>query len=315
MRKILDQADSPQQVAILMGTFNGEKFLIDQLESIGNQTFRNWRLIVSDDGSTDSTIEILKKYQTLWGEKKLEIRQGQGIGFSENFLSLACDPKIKADYFAFSDQDDVWLPHKIECALRQMKDKSQITPLLYCGRTKYVNQDLKLLGLSPLFTAPTSFGNALVQSIAGGNTMLFNKALKAMLEEVGSVDVVSHDWWLYLLTTASGGHVYYDCIPYIFYRQHNSNLVGGDNSFSARLKRLTSLFRGDFIESVNRNLLALEKSRHLLSMESSKTLDRFSHLRASNVWQRSRMIGICGLYRQTKFGKISLVLASILGKI
>jgi hypothetical protein len=78
-----------------------------------------------------------------------------------------------------------------------------------------------------------------VQSIAGGNTMVFNPAAKALLEAAGSLNVISHDWWLYILVMAAGGKVYYDPTPYIYYRQHPAALIGGNTSLSAKLKRMS----------------------------------------------------------------------------
>ena len=100
-------------VAILLATFNGEKFLAEQLDSLQAQSVKNWRLYVSDDGSTDSTVDIIKRYQEAWGSDKLHYRLGPQKGFAQNFLGLACDPEIKADFYAFCDQDDFWLPKKL----------------------------------------------------------------------------------------------------------------------------------------------------------------------------------------------------------
>ena len=94
-------------VAILMGTMNGARFLPEQLDSLAAQTHQNWVLIASDDGSTDDTLGILKAYQAKWPTGKLIIKEGPKQGFCVNFLSMACDPSIQADYYAFCDQDDV----------------------------------------------------------------------------------------------------------------------------------------------------------------------------------------------------------------
>lgn len=104
---------SSPSVAILMGTFNGEKYLAEQLDFLEAQTVTNWRLYVSDDGSTDATLDIIHRYQSKWGTDKIQYRLGPQKGFAQNFLSLACDTSIKADYYAFCDQDDVWLPEKL----------------------------------------------------------------------------------------------------------------------------------------------------------------------------------------------------------
>ena len=96
-------------VAILMCTLNGERFLKEQLDSFTTQTHQDWTLWVSDDGSTDQTLEILRATQAEWGADRLKIVEGPRKGFARNFLSLACRAEIEAEYFAFSDQDDVWL--------------------------------------------------------------------------------------------------------------------------------------------------------------------------------------------------------------
>jgi hypothetical protein len=105
-----------------------------------------------------------------WRPGKLIIRNGAQKGFCHNFLSLVCDKDIRADFYAFCDQDDVWLPRKLKVALSAVLDNqmSQV-PFLYCGRTRYVNEVLKPCRMSPLFVFPKTFRNAMVQSIAGGN--------------------------------------------------------------------------------------------------------------------------------------------------
>ena len=88
-------------ICILMSTYNGEKFLAEQLQSIEDQTHKDWRLVISDDGSSDKTLAIAKQFQSKWGSDRLEIRQGPQQGFCQNFLSMACDSNIRADYMPF----------------------------------------------------------------------------------------------------------------------------------------------------------------------------------------------------------------------
>jgi glycosyltransferase involved in cell wall biosynthesis len=177
-------ATGDPSVAILLGTFNGERFLEAQLDSLESQTVRHWKLYVSDDGSTDATLDIIHRYQSKWGAHKIQYRTGPPKGFAQNFLSLACDPSIKADYYAFCDQDDMWLPEKLSVAVKHIARKSSPRQFYaYGGRTTYSDEKLKLIGLSPLFVFPRTFRNALIQSIAGGNTMVFNQATKTLLEK------------------------------------------------------------------------------------------------------------------------------------
>jgi glycosyltransferase involved in cell wall biosynthesis len=303
-------------VAILLCTYNGARFLAEQLDSLEAQTHQNWVVFASDDGSADATLEILQQYQAKWPFGKLTIRSGPQKGFCQNFLSLACDPNISADYYAFCDQDDVWLPSKLSIALENIAGNQQVdVPYLYCGRTKYVNENLKPCGISPLIVFPTSFRNALVQSIAGGNTMVFNQAAKLLLEKVGPVDVPSHDWWMYLLVSGVEGIVFYDPKPYVLYRQHEFALVGGNNTFPAKMQRVLMLLQGRFQRWNTQNIASLNQANHLLVKNHQEILKMFETLRSANLKDRFRLMEVCGLYRQTRRGTFSLILATLIKKI
>jgi len=312
---LVPNSDAPL-IAILLCTYNGARFLAEQLDSLETQTHQNWVVIASDDGSKDQTLEILRQYQVKWPSGKLTIRSGPQKGFCQNFLSLACDPEIKADYYTFCDQDDVWLPNKLEVALENIVGNQSIeVPYLYCGRTKYVNENLKPCGVSPLFVFPPSFRNALVQSIAGGNTMAFNLTAKILVEKVGVVDVPSHDWWLYQLITGVDGKVFYDREAYVLYRQHKFALVGGNNPFPAKMERAWMLIQGRFQKWNTQNIAALKQVRHLLVQNHQEILAMFELLRGARLKARFRLIGVCGLYRQTRRGTFSLFIAALVKKI
>ena len=235
------------RTAILMCTYNGEKYLEEQLDSIQTQTYKNWTLYVNDDGSKDNTLNILKTYQKKWGKKNLIIRRGPQKGFCQNFLNIINDKKINADLYFLSDQDDVWMPHKISHTLKKISRLDPLKPILYCARTTYVTSDAKrILGQSDLFLKPPSFRNAIVQSIAGGNTMAFNNPLKTKVQKYPKADVVSHDWWLYILNELKGGQTFYDNVSTIFYRQHAYSLIGANTGFVAKLRRLRMLLGGTY---------------------------------------------------------------------
>jgi glycosyltransferase involved in cell wall biosynthesis len=303
------------KIAILMATYNGARFLEEQLESIAAQSCKNWKLIVSDDGSADRTLEILRRYETLWGPTKLEVRLGPCNGFAINFLTLACDKSIDGDLYAFCDQDDVWLPNKLKAAVEFLDGHDMRIPHLYGGRTMCVDQQLNTLHPSPLFVFPCGFRNALVQSYAGGNTMVFNNASKRLLESAGILNIPVHDWWIYLLVSAAGGHIYFDQRPLILYRQHAGSLIGSNSGFMSRLLRLTSVAGGAFMRHTDLHLAALNQSRHLLCAQSIETLEVFMRLRRGTFLQRVRMIEVCGLYRQTWRGTVSLYLTAFLNKL
>ena len=312
----LEGSSSIPLVAILLCTYNGARFLAEQLDSLESQAHQNWVVIASDDGSTDQTLEILRQYQAKWPSGKLTIRSGPQKGFCQNFLSLACDPNIRADYYAFCDQDDVWLPEKLTVALENVATNQQTdVPYLYCGRTKYVNEKLKPCGMSPLFVFPPSFRNALVQSIAGGNTMVFNQTAKSLLEKVGPVDVPSHDWWAYLLVTSRGGNVYYEKNSYILYRQHPKSLVGQNKTLFSQLRRLIKLLRGRFKVWNSKNITSLEKTKAYMSEASREIFSLYRLMREANLKDRLRLMQVCGVYRQTKSQTALLFLVIIFKKL
>ena len=303
-------------ICILMGTYNGQAFLAEQLLSIENQSHKNWRLFISDDGSTDATLTIAREFQEKWGSDRLEIREGPQQGFCKNFLSLACDPSIKANFYAFADQDDVWMVDKLSTALAYFEAETNTDlPRVYCGRTQIVDAQLKVMGKSPLFSLPLSFRNALVQSIAGGNTMVFNQGAKELLEKAGLLPVVSHDWWVYQLITGAAGEVYYDPEPTVLYRQHNGCLVGSNCSFKSRADRIYNAFKGQFKNWNAINCDALLIVQHLLIKENKEILYVFNKLRSASLKDRLRLLEVAGLYRQTWRGTLSLWFANLIDRI
>ena len=314
-------AKSNPLVAILLCTLNGSKHLSAQLDSIEYQKYSNWVVFASDDGSTDSTLEILHQYQSKWPEGKLIIRSGPRKGFSINFQSLLCDPCVTADYYSFCDQDDVWLADKLSVAVKRISDLSSLSaktsslPYLYCGRSIYVSESLEKLGISQLFPYPKNFSNALVQSIAGGNTMVMNHEAKNLFVRAGIQDVYFHDWWAYLLISGANGEVIYDPSPQILYRQHQAAQVGERRSIKYRLARLLTIINGDFKSWNAQNINALKVANNLISTENQIKINLFEKMRYSGLIGRLRLLRICGLYRQTRRGEIALLFAVLMQKI
>jgi glycosyltransferase involved in cell wall biosynthesis len=311
---MLDTESNPC-VTILLATYNGERFLEEQLDSYAAQSHQNWRLVVSDDGSTDGTMRILKNYQAKWGSSRMEIRTGPGVDFRKNFFSMMCDTTIRSDLYAFSDQDDVWLPEKLAAAVAFLSQQDHAMPHAYGGRTIYTDEKLKKIGMSTLFCYPRSFRNALMQSIAGGNTIVFNHKAKDLLENAGIKNIISHDWWIYMLVEGAGGRLYYDQVPHILYRQHSAALVGGNITFKGLLIRAYKIINGEFKSWNTTNTSSLLEVKHLLQPHNVDITNEFLRLRDGNILTRIRMIGVCGLFRQGWHGNLSLLVAVILKKI
>jgi glycosyltransferase involved in cell wall biosynthesis len=311
-----ENSSSTALVTILMCTFNGERFLSEQLDSIARQTHANWELIVSDDGSTDSTLQILEYYQETWARGRLKICEGPRRGFAANFMSVTCRAEKNSQYYAWADQDDVWHVDKLAVSVEALKKQSSAKPLLYSSHSEFINESGRVIGFSPKFSRRTSFSNALVESIGGGNTMVFNQATHQLIVAAGwHLDIVAHDWWAYLLVTGAGGVVCHDPSVTISYRQHDANLIGAKSTLGAKLRRLRGLFTNRFRSWNQRNITALESVSSKLTSENKLRLEQFKKVRGSNPVTRLLFLRRSGIYRQTRLGNLALFFAAVFRKI
>ena len=305
-----------ERVVVAMATRDVQSFIDQQLESLAGQSYPYIDLWISDDGSRDGTLDKVSSWRGRWRKGSLSLLEGPRKGFAENFRSMIVDPRIDADFLAFCDQDDVWEPNKLEDAISWMRAGNQDIPSLFCSRTATISEAGDPLGFSPLFRSPPSFRNALVQSLAGGNTMVVNRAALDLLRRASErTPFVSHDWWAYLIVTAAGGRVFYDARPLVRYRQHGGNQVGANVSWRSRLSRLRRLFEGEFADWTDANLHGLSLNRDILTREAARTLRLFLRSRKGNVFRRFYYLRKSGVYRQTKLGTLALYLALLLRRI
>jgi glycosyltransferase involved in cell wall biosynthesis len=311
------QPDPPgKRVAILLAVFNGEDFLASQLETLARQTVAKLDVWTSDDGSTDSSRDILKRFATDWTKGSFRILNGPRAGFAENFRSLMGNREIEADYVAFCDQDDLWDEDKLADAISWLEKQGDECPSLFCTRTRTITVEGKEAGFSPLFMKPPGFRNAIIQSVAGANTMVMNRAAWDLVREASRrTAFVSHDWWCYLVVTGAGGLVRYSPEARIGYRQHQGNLVGENNSWRARMSRLRHLMKGRFARWNEQNLAALSVCEDLLAPDARETMRLFAAARTGGLPQRISALLRAGLYRQTFFGQVGLYVACILKRL
>ncbi|HDH1530152.1 MULTISPECIES: glycosyltransferase family 2 protein [Klebsiella pneumoniae complex] len=307
------------KIAILLCTYNGEKYLKEQVDSIISQTHKNWVIYVSDDGSTDGTIAILEEYQNQLGKDRLCITHGPRRGFAWNFISSLQKNGQECDYFAFCDQDDIWCATKLEDALNAVKAHCSAHDneyVLYGSRTFLIDSQGQKCGASPCFQRPFGLQNALVQSFSGGNTMLLSHRLKEIIESFpDDMEIVSHDWFLYLVCSALGGKIIYDEKPKVLYRQHGDNLVGSNLGLSSKLTRLKKIYSGDFKrwnEVNERNLFYLMDN---ISPENREVISTFYHKNKLAPFWRLRSFIHAGVYRQSKFETIFFMIMSFMGKL
>ncbi|HEO8205250.1 TPA: glycosyltransferase family 2 protein [Streptococcus agalactiae] len=214
------------KVNILMATYNGEKFLAQQIESIQKQTFKEWNLLIRDDGSSDKTCDIIRNFTA----KDSRIRfinenEHHNLGVIKSFFTLV-NYEV-ADFYFFSDQDDVWLPEKLSVSLEAAKHKASDVPLLVYTDLKVVNQELNILQDSMIRAqshhANTTLLPELTENTVTGGTMMINHALAEKWFTPN--DILMHDWFLALLAASLGEIIYLD-LPTQLYRQHDNNVLG-----------------------------------------------------------------------------------------
>lgn len=220
-------------VQVLLSTYDGQKYLEELMNSVLNQDFPDLEILVRDDGSTDETARILEKYS---GLENVQILYGDNLGVVGSFFALLEASSPDAEYIAFCDQDDVWEKDKVSRAIGIIK-KYVDTPAMYCSRVTLVDENLKMLGFSQIPRREPAFGNALVQNVATGCTIVINNAARQILSKKLPSAAVIHDWWIYLVVSAFG-KVIYDFESRILYRQHSANTIGEKSGLAAKwLKR------------------------------------------------------------------------------
>ena len=310
-------ATAPPLVAVLLCTYQGEDFLAVQLNSIARQSHRRWQVWASDDGSSDRTRPILELFRKQWGGTHLNVVTGPRSGFVANFVSQLRNADIRADYFAYADQDDYWEADKFERALAWLETVPRDVPALYMTRTRLIDDEGKDIGYAPLFTArPPTFANAIVQSIGGGNTMVFNAAARALMQaHTPDVALVSHDWWTYMLITGAGGRVHYDTYPSVRYRQHGANVFGANAGLSNRLIRATRVFAGRFKTWGEINMRSLACVRDQLTPENQRIFETFAAARSGSLPARLLALKRSGVHRQGFVDNIGLYVAALFNRL
>lgn len=221
-----------EKVQILMSTYNGEKYLREQLDSLLKQTYPHIEILIRDDGSSDSTLNILKAYERKYDQ--IKVLEGNNIGVTESFFELL--KKSDSDYIAFCDQDDIWLAEKVERAVEKLQ--SIKGPALYCSNKILVDADAKIIANNKKDKLRPGFGNAVIECICTGCTILMNRELTENIKCHLPERAILHDWWCYLVACYVG-KVIFDEEAYILYRQHGENVVGLSNSFWKNVKAKT----------------------------------------------------------------------------
>ena len=301
------------KIHLLLSTYNGAHFLSDQMDSIFSQSCPPSVISIRDDASTDGTYEKVCEYGT--SRPNIRVIQGKRLGPAASFLELLRDAESECDYFAFADQDDVWMPAKLENAVSRLAQHGSCGPLMYCSRVEYVDIQLKHLGFSSV-PGRVGFANALVENVAIGCTVLLNREARRVIVGRLPSNALMHDWWCYLVVSAFGT-VIYDERPSVKYRLHGRNAVGAPASvrekFIGRMLRFLKYEKG----TPRLTDQALEFQRcfgALLNQQELKKLERFLAVRG-NLWSRIAYSAQMDVWRQSWIDDAILRTLILIGRV
>ena len=291
------------KINILMSTYNGEQFLAEQIKSIQKQIVKDWILYIRDDGSSDRTPEIIQQY----AQKDSRIifinaDNRENFGVIKNFYTLL--KHSKADYYFFSDQDDIWLEDKLAVTLAEAEKYSNDKPLLVYTDLKIVDRELNVLHESMIKTqsdhANTKLVQELTENTVTGGTAMINHALAELWTTTDNL--LMHDWYLALIASALGHLVYLD-YPTELYRQHDANVLGA-RTWSKRMKnwlkphKLVEKYWWliDASQTQARFLLDLN-----LSPENRELVENFTTIMDKSLSQRIHTLNKYGLRKNRNF--------------
>jgi glycosyltransferase involved in cell wall biosynthesis len=299
------------RVKVLLSTYNGAPFLRELLDSLLTQSYENVFIDVRDDGSIDDTGCILDGYAS----KHPTIRtvSGDNLGVIGSYFTLLREAGDNFDFYSFCDQDDVWHPDKIRDAVVRLSQGDSDRPLLYCSRVEFVDEAMNRLGFSPI-PRRIGFGNALVENIAIGCTVVVNRKARELILSKEPGGMIMHDWWFYLIVSAFG-KVIYDERPNVRYRQHGGNVIGGTPNMAVNFFRRLKVFMqaGKELFMVSDQASSFEKHfGPLLERDDKELLSRFIGSK-KNLLARIRYSVTMDVWRQSVIDTYMLRILILLG--
>lgn len=306
--------DRTLTIQILLSTYNGEKYLTQQLDSLLGQDYPGFNILIRDDGSSDETCKILAAYQTK--HPNIKVTYGENIGVTKSYFELV--KSADGDFYALCDQDDIWLPSKLSRAVSKIQTLSNPPSGLYCSALQFVDNNLQPIGQ----TAPPLYRcleNAVMENIATGCTVVFGEDLRRLFLQADPEKMHMHDWWLYLLAAAFG-EVVFDPKSSILYRRHDETVTGlqlkSSRTWLARIKGFWGFF------AHNRQLYGLKQAVQFgrtyaaqLSREQQKLFTRLTRLyEFNNLWDRILFASRRTVLFNDRLDNVGVRLLVLLGK-
>lgn len=295
------------KVEVLMSTYNGEDYLESQIDSILKQNKVEVYLLIRDDGSKDSTIQILRDYEKKYNN--IRVIFGKNIGWKRSFFELLKKSDKNADFYAFSDQDDVWIPDKLSISIKE--EMYADIPMVHQSIAQLVDSDLNPLVDYKEYRNPRNINEALICSWSQGAAMTFNKRARDLALSYQPNDNAAHDMWIYLICYFMG-KVIFEMVPTIQYRQHEHNVTSGAASgkgiwsFYFARRQLRKLFAGElYCNYGNEIYLGFED---YLDIEKKEVL-KLWHEYKKKVSVKGRLLFDPTVKRRTFGGSVALKFA------
>lgn len=302
------------EIAILLASYNGGKYISEQLNSILRQTYPNIKIYIHDDGSKDDTLNQINAYSAKYPDKVIKIDGVSTGGACSNFIYLF--RQVEANYYMCCDQDDVWLPDKVEITLHAMKSIEQSTkiPCLVHTDLCVVDANLNTIGKSmdrfqKLCSKDGSIQHIIAQNPVTGCTMMINRVLRDyLLQPFDEKSMIMHDWWLAIAAAQFGKIMYVDKAT-ILYRQHGDNSVGAKKmNIGLLLKKIFPTER----KKIRNSLLATQKQAkefsEIYALDHDNLIYKYGHMEKMRKIKRIKLYIDCGIHKGSKSRTLGLYL-------
>lgn len=274
-----------KKVNVIMSSYNGERYIVEQLDSLLQQTYKNIDIFIRDDGSTDKTMDIIKEYKEKLDNINNPIRiklidnEGKNLGYPKCFYEILrkCN---NADYYFFCDQDDVWLPNKIELVVKRLERENNVLPLLCFSAFDYCDCNLNLVKHSTQINKKIEYKDVIYDLLeAFGFSIAFNNVTKELALKNLPVTTGRKDWW-FIMIAAGLGKVVHEPKYLAKYRRHESAVTyfnTTENLLNGLLRRIKMFIFNDSISTIGNSLVEFkEKFASELSEENIKTINLFT---------------------------------------
>lgn len=286
----MKQCDS--KIAILLATYNGENYIQEQLDSLLDQSYQDFRIYIHDDESNDMTVDVLMKYKKMFPEK-IEILEGKSTGGPKNNFLYLLD-NVDAEYYMFCDQDDFWKKDKVKKTYDKMienEEKNISKPILVFSDLEVVNEELECISLSMnksqnLKPNKIFINDLLCQNVITGCTVMINYNLRNLsLKLKERKNIIMHDWWISLVAAKYGIIAYCD-EQLILYRQHSKNSVGAKKLHSFKYLKNRLLNSKETRDSINKTRIQAEEFCNTFGIDDNYLIYHYSKLANVNKFRR-----------------------------